>query len=90
MDTVTLKKRYLSAINIKEPTTGNNFTVTWQGNASTTEPTFSGNKGVVFYYANTTSGAKCVGEDVQAGNGSRSYAIAVGLEGGAVFCLDNQ
>lgn len=80
-----LKSRYLTAggDEFKDPTTGNAYTVTRQTSISTYPA--SDAYGTIYYY----NDAKCSGESLQDGNGTRSVAVVTPLEGGARFCQDN-
>ncbi len=65
----------------KDPQTGNNYTVTFgvANNANATESNL--------VYATT---AKCSGENIIAGAGTRSVAVKIKLEGSGFYCQDNQ
>lgn len=72
--------RYLNGVNINDPSTGTTVTFNLTGTIPTTPA-----QGTVYY----RTGQVCNGE-VMAGGSGRNYAVLIGLEGGAGFCLDNR
>ncbi len=84
---------YLSNVGVTDPKTGTPFGFNFIASGTFTLPidvTAPATARVVNYYYN----AKCSGETVILGSGtavaSRNYAMAVYLEGGAIYCADNQ
>lgn len=53
--------------------------------ATPTTPTGSTAAGILY-----NAGATCNGEDVTGTGTARQYAVAIGLEGGSSYCLDNK
>ena len=57
------------------------------GGIHATPVTPTGNTAAGILYNST---ATCSGEDVTGAGTSRQYAVSIGLEGGAAYCLDNK
>lgn len=87
-EVTSFETRYLSGVDISDPSTGVAFNVTWIDTptvvSGTNVPT-DGAEGV----ANYADGYECDGEQVVAGS-ARTFALYTVLEGGAIYCLDNQ
>jgi prepilin-type N-terminal cleavage/methylation domain-containing protein len=80
-DTNAFVGRYLSGVNINDPSTG--VTVTFDvANVITTLPS----QGQIKYFL----GAECGIDGSMTAQAGRKYAISIGLEGGSTYCLDNK
>lgn len=85
-DITSLKGRYLSNINIDDPSTGVAMDLTYTTDTLVDGDPFPGTGvGNVEYYASKI----CKGEDVENGT-ARQYAVWAELQGGAIFCMDNR
>lgn len=87
-DVTDLTNRYLSGINRNDPQSGTPMNVTRPA-ADPPDGVPTGANlpavGAIFY----REGNSCDGEQMAAGSG-RTYALWTQLEGGAVYCLDNE
>jgi prepilin-type N-terminal cleavage/methylation domain-containing protein len=79
----TFKTGYLTngGQQFKDPFTGSDYTFTLQANV-TTLPAANGD---MFYYTNAT----CTGGVPTAGSGGRNMAVAVKVEQGGTYCVNN-
>jgi prepilin-type N-terminal cleavage/methylation domain-containing protein len=84
-DLTAFTSRYLNGVNIEDPQSGTNMTITVANPAVVAGAVPASVVGAIRYQA----GVSCNGELIAAGS-ARSYAMWTQLEGGAVYCLDNQ
>lgn len=80
------KARYLTinGESFKDPSTGNDYTITVQGVVPNATPVGM-NNGDIYYYIN----AGCNGESVVDRAGARNVAAAIKLERGSILCQQN-
>lgn len=90
-DITSITSRYLTNLNLNEPTTGTAMTLTYYAAAAASG--VPGATGAVALPAIGTvsykNGVKCNGERVETGT-ARQYALWAQQEGGAIICIDNQ
>lgn len=79
--TLSFTGRYLTGVNINDPSTGTPVASNVAAGAVPATPAV----GTIYY----RTGQICAGEVMAAGN-ARNYAVIMGLEGGAGYCLDNR
>lgn len=86
-EVTTFETRYLAGVNIEDPSSGNNMAITWVD----TPPVDGGGipTGATVGAITYSDQNSCDGEILAAG-GARNYAMFTQLEGGAIYCLDNQ
>ncbi|MDO8265632.1 MAG: prepilin-type N-terminal cleavage/methylation domain-containing protein [Candidatus Saccharibacteria bacterium] len=82
LDGVT--SRYLSNIDIKDPSTDQNVVLTEGAPPASGSSTPTATQAVASYL----SGYICDGENIESST-ARSYAVWTLLEGGAIYCIDN-
>jgi prepilin-type N-terminal cleavage/methylation domain-containing protein len=85
-DMTAVGSRYLNGININDPSTGASMLPSVRNNAAAGIPTGALLPAVGSVYYQT--GFSCNGESLVAGS-ARNYAMWTQLEGGAIYCLDN-
>lgn len=68
-----------------DPTSGDMYKIVFSGATGDGAKSPTDLDGKIYYYTN----ARCDGENVVKGNGSRTYAAVYKLEGSGVYCLDN-
>lgn len=87
-DLSSFTTRYLNGVDIKDPQSGSDMGLTYLTTAPPNGVPQNANLpaiGAINYRDNKS----CDGEALASGNG-RTYALWTQLEGGAVYCLDNQ
>lgn len=87
----TFLGRYLSGVNVNDPSTGRPGSFT-AGGTTNTRPTFSPDLGYSVLYSRS---AQCgtdgdLTELTGASLSDRKYALSIALDGGAVYCIDNK
>jgi prepilin-type N-terminal cleavage/methylation domain-containing protein len=83
-DLTSFTNRYLNGINIEDPQSGVNMTVTIPSTPAAAGAVPAATIGAISYQ----SGRSCNGEALATGS-ARSYAMWTQLEGGSIYCLDN-
>jgi prepilin-type N-terminal cleavage/methylation domain-containing protein len=91
-DLTSLTKRYLSGVNLKDPSSGSNMSLTYTTGAGSASPGSipTGAALPAIGGINYQTSSTCNGESVVTGGTARQYAMWTQLEGGAIQCLDNQ
>jgi prepilin-type N-terminal cleavage/methylation domain-containing protein len=72
--------RYLTGVNIEDPSTGNSLFPSWRDDTTNTPAVGASNYAI---------NASCNGEALIGGS-ARNYAFWTQLEGGAIYCIDNR
>lgn len=90
-DVTAFNTRYLANVNTEDPQTGTNVTLTYvTGTVGNGVPGTTGAPALpAIGAASYRDGKACNGETIETGS-NRSYAIWIQLEGGSIYCLDNQ
>ena len=83
-DLDSVRNRYLSNVNIEDPSSGVNMPLTIPAPVPSAGTVPTAVQGTASY----ASDRSCNGEQLAAGT-ARSYALWTQLEGGAIYCLDN-
>jgi prepilin-type N-terminal cleavage/methylation domain-containing protein len=80
--------RYLTGINVDDPSTGTSLFPTYATPAQSVVGAFTAATTPAVGSSRYVTGVSCNGEALASGSG-RNYALWTQLEGGAVFCIDN-
>lgn len=87
-DVTSFVSRYMTGVNYEDPRSGTNMAITWPTSAVIAGVPSGGSLpavGSIFY----RSSFSCNGESLVASS-ARQYALWTQLEGGAIYCLDNE